>query len=89
MSKHKVTPMYTYDWYIKWCASITLILGMITTSQNLYPYNLFVSLVGLLGWLFVAMVWNDRALIIINAVGVTIYINGIIAWVLSTHVILN
>ena len=89
MSKHKVTPMYTYDWYIKWCASITLIFGMIMTSQNLYPYNLFVSLVGLLGWLFVAMVWNDRALIIINAVGVTIYINGIIAWVLSTHVILN
>mgnify|MGYP003644075729 CR=1 FL=1 len=88
-SKHKVTPMYTYDWYIKWCASITLIFGMITTSQNLYPYNLFISLVGLLGWLFVAMVWNDRALIIINAVGVTIYINGIIAWLISNHVILN
>ena len=87
--KNKVTPYKDTSWYIKWCASITLIFGMITTSQNLYPYNLFISLVGLLGWLFVAMVWNDRALIIINAVGVTIYINGIIAWLLATHVILN
>ena len=52
---------------------------MITTSQNLYPYNLFISLVGLLGWLFVAMVWNDRALIVVNSVALSIFTNGIVS----------
>ena len=78
--KNKITPTHTVDWYIKWFSTIVLILGMITTAQNLYPYNLFISLVGLIGWVIVAILWNDRALIIINAVGVSIYLNGIVAW---------
>jgi hypothetical protein len=32
-------------------------------------YDLTLSIVGVAGWLFVGMLWKDRALIILNAVG--------------------
>ena len=56
---------------------------MILTAQNIYPINLFVNITGLIGWLGVAIMWNDRALIIINAVGVSIYANGIVAYIMK------
>ena len=62
-----------------WVASIILLAGMILTAQNIFPLNLYVNITGLLGWLAVSIMWNDRALIIINAVGVSIYANGIVA----------
>ena len=66
------TPLHTTDWYIKWVASVTLLFGMILTSNNIYPLNIFVHMIGLIGWLVVSLMWNDRALIVINAVGVAI-----------------
>ena len=60
------TPLYTLDWYIKWIASLVLMFGMILTSNNVYPANLFFHFVGIGGWLIVGMMWNDRALMVIN-----------------------
>tara|TARA_B100001173_G_C15807010_1_gene470250 strand:+ start:370 stop:657 length:288 start_codon:yes stop_codon:yes gene_type:complete len=77
------TPLHTKDWYVKWVASVILLVGMILTAQNIYPINLFVNITGLIGWLIVAIMWNDRALIIINAVGVSIYANGIVTFIMD------
>ena len=74
----KTTPLHTKDWYIKWAASLILLVGMLLTSNNLFPYNLFVHIIGLTGWLIVALMWNDRALIIINAVSIAILANGLL-----------
>ena len=79
----KSTPLHTKDWYIKWVSSIILLAGMILTTQNIFPLNLFVNAAGLVGWLAVSIMWNDRALIIINAVGVSIYANGIVAYLVK------
>ena len=78
------TPLHTTDWYIKWFASIVLLIGMVLTSNNVYPLNIFVHMIGLIGWLIVALMWNDRALIIINAVGVAIMANGLVGYVLES-----
>ena len=79
------TPLHTIDWYIKWFASIVLLIGMVLTSNNVYPLNIFVHMVGLIGWLIVALMWNDRALIIINAVGVAIMANGLVGYILESE----
>ena len=73
-----VTPMHTIDWYIKWASSIVLIGGMLMTANNIYPLNLFFHIVGLFGWLIVSMMWNDRALMIINAIGLSLFVNGLL-----------
>ena len=77
------TPKLTKDWYIKWAASLILLVGMLLTSNNVFPINLFFHIVGLSGWLIVAMMWNDRALIIINSVSIAILTNGLIHYYAS------
>ena len=78
-----VTPLHTTDWYIKWVSSIVLIIGMVLAANNLYPWNVLVQCAGIAGWLVVSVMWNDRALIVVNAVGVAILLNGLVDWYLK------
>jgi len=71
------------SWYLKWASSMTLILAMIVTTNNLYPYNMFLQFIGCLGWLIVAIIWNDRSLIVVNAVACAIFLNGIFQYFLK------
>ena len=79
-SLKKMTPHKTKDWYIKWGASLVLIVGIILTSNNIYPLNLYFDIVGLTGWFIVGMIWNDRALIVINVVSLAILANGLVTY---------
>ena len=74
----KVTPRYDLSWYIKWTGSIFLIVAMMMTSANIFPMNLYVALVGMIAWLVVGILWHDRALIVLNAISVAIYLTGIV-----------
>ena len=76
----KQTPYKTKDWYLKWVSSVILITGMLFTANNIYPLNLFISIAGIVGWILIGLIWNDRAIILINAIGLTIYINGILSY---------
>ena len=75
----KLAPTHTLDWYIKWIASVFLIAGVILTSNNIYPLNLFFHAAGMFGWFIVSILWNDRALLVINAVSLAILVNGMVA----------
>ena len=78
MKIQKLTPTHTLDWYIKWIASFLLIIGVILTSNNVFPANLIFHAIGMLGWFVVGILWNDRALIVINAVTLALMSNGLI-----------
>ena len=66
------------DWYIKWFASIVLIIGAAVTSLDMYPYNMYFQFVGITGWLIVGIMWKDWALIVVNTIGSLILFAGII-----------
>ncbi len=66
-------------WYVKWASSLTLMFGMVLTAQNVFPYNLYFHVAGTVGWMYVSIVWNDRALIVVNSVALSIFVNGIIS----------
>ena len=74
---------HPFSWWLKWASSIILIFAMIMTTHNLYPYNMFLQLLGVAGWLWVSVIWNDRALIVVNAVAVAIFLNGIFGYYLN------
>ena len=57
----KLAPTNTLDWYIKWVASLFLIAGVILTSNNIYPINLFFHAVGIFGWFIVSILWNEES----------------------------
>jgi len=60
----------TYDWYLKWIASIIILCAMsIRGTPELALLDLQLSIVGVFLWLIVSLVWKDRALILLNGVG--------------------
>lgn len=61
---------FTLDWYVKWIASIFVLLAMsLRGVSELVFYDMLFTLIGLILWLWVSIIWRDRALIILNAVG--------------------
>ena len=67
-------------WYVKWVSSVILVFAMIATTNDLYPLNMVLQFLGVAGWLWVSIVWNDRALIVVNAVACAIFINGFVMY---------
>ena len=67
-------------WYLKWASSIILLGALILTANNVYPPNLFLGIIGFVGWLGVSIAWKDRSLIVLNSVSLAIYLNGIVGF---------
>jgi hypothetical protein len=68
-------------WYLKWFSSIIIVCAMsmrATGEVNLQIYDLYFSTVGVFGWLGVSLLWKDRALIMLNSVGLLILFTGIL-----------
>lgn len=65
--------------FTKWSSSLLLIAGMASTSANFYPYNMYLHLGGIIGWLLVACAWHDRSLIVMNMAAFLIFLSGIIS----------
>ena len=63
------TPKYTTDWYVKWVASLLVLAAMSTRGvEGLVFWDLVLSVTGISLWLWVAVMWNDRALILLNGI---------------------
>lgn len=74
------TPKYTIDWYIKWVASFILLSAMaMRANPDFALYDQALSLAGTFGWLVVGIIWQDRALIILNTAAVIILGSGLIS----------
>ena len=73
------TPKYTLDWYIKWVSSIFILAAMSMRGvEGLQLYDLVLSIIGVTGWLIVAAIWEDRALIMLNSFGLVLLLKNLI-----------
>ena len=64
------TPKYTFDWYLKWIASMFVLAAMsIRGVEGMELTDLSLSVIGIGLWLVVSFLWKDRALILLNGVG--------------------
>ena len=73
------TPKYTFDWYVKWLSSIIILAAMsIRGVEGLQLYDLVLSIIGVTGWLIVAAIWEDRALIMLNSFGLVLLLKNLI-----------
>lgn len=59
-----------FDWYLKWVASIFILISLAMRSAGIdyRMYDLIFGVVGILLWLWVSIIWRDRALIMLNAI---------------------
>jgi len=78
------TPKGDVSWYVKWISSFIIVTAMsLRGIEGMQFYDLILSLIGVAGWLWVGMIWKDRALIILNAVGLVILFKNL----LTEHII--
>ena len=80
MEVKKVTPTHDKSWYIKWVATAFVIFGAALNSFDIEPYNIATLMVGTSLWLVVGLLWFDRALIVVNASILAIYLAGILSY---------
>jgi|TARA_R110000824_G_scaffold197833_1_gene381481 hypothetical protein len=74
----KITPSGGPSWYVKWTASVIIIIGMVMTAVEFSPVNLFFHLAGVIGWFIVGWMWHDRAILTVNAIAIFIFSVGIL-----------
>lgn len=77
------TPKYTVDWYLKWVSSILILIAMSTrgTGLELFPgisVDLIFSIFGTTGWFIVGLIWKDRAVITVNAMGTLLLLRTLV-----------
>ena len=77
------TPKYTIDWYVKWVASAFVLAAMSLRGIPEYQEtDLVLSVIGITLWLWVSVVWKDRALILLNGVGLLFLVRNLLElWV--------
>lgn len=77
--------LYNTEFYAKWTASIFLLIGMsIRGIESLIIIDLISSFVGVLLWLYVSILWKDKALILLNTAGLIFLIKNIINNIMET-----
>ncbi len=68
------TPKQDFSWYIKWISSFFILASMSMRGvEGLQMYDLILSLIGVAGWMWVGFLWKDRALILLNGVGIILF----------------
>ena len=54
------TPKYDVSWYVKWVASIFVLVAMSMRGiAEFQYYDLVLSIVGIFLWLIVSILWKD------------------------------
>jgi hypothetical protein len=73
------TPKQTKDWYVKWISSVIILMAMVLRSTGEFPLaDMCLSFVGCAGWIWIGIMWKDRAILILNTVACFILATGIV-----------
>ena len=66
------------DKILEWSSTVVLLIGVYLTAVNIYPMNVYISLVGNFGWLVVAVIWRKWPLLTVQLVIVALYMYGML-----------
>lgn len=64
---------------LKWAASLVQIAGYAATAYGATPLNIYLFLVGLVGWFVVGVFWKDRAIMLIHVVALGAMLTGLLS----------
>lgn len=79
------TPKYTVDWYLKWVASLIILVAMSMRGiPELMMYDMYLSIIGVSLWTIVSIMWKDRALILVNGVGCLLLVKTLLTQMLAS-----
>lgn len=67
------------DKILEWTSTAVLLVGVYLTAVNIYPMNVYISLIGNFGWLVVAVLWRKWSLLTVQLVIVALYLYGMLS----------
>ena len=74
----KVTPRGDLSWYVKWVSVFLILFATVARSVGTMPQvDMWFGLFGTAGWAYVGFLWHDRALLVLNAILVTLLVLGL------------
>ena len=65
----------------KWIGTILCLIGIGLTSVNIYPANIFLSLIGSFIWTMAGIYQRDMPLILVEAAAVVMYFFGVVLYI--------
>ena len=71
-----VSPRERVVFAVKWGASAIQIMRYTATGFGWAPWNLYLFLIGVVGWFAVGALWNDKALMLVHLVALGAMIAG-------------
>ena len=69
--------------WTEWVATVCFLISVALTSFNVFPVNLYVSLLTNVLWLAVGVIWRKWSLIIVEAIVCVMYAVGIFKYWIS------
>lgn len=69
--------MINKEFILEWTATAVLLVGVMFTSLNMYPINLYVCMLGNFLWMFLGVMWKKYSLITIQLIVSVMYVYGI------------
>jgi len=70
--------MKDYTTIVKWCSAVIILIAMVFHTLGITPWNSILQLIGIAGWTYVAIQWDERALLLNFLPQVLIIIPGLI-----------
>ena len=67
---------------IKWISTFLVLVGILLTNLNLYPFNIFIHGFGAVGWTFAGYMSSDRAIMTNFGLQIPIFLVGYVNLVL-------
>lgn len=67
----------TLIFIVKWATSVVQILGYAATGFGLAPLNIYLFLVGMVGWFAVGVFWQDKAIMLIHVIAFGVLAAGL------------
>ena len=49
---------------LKWLSSISVLIGVLCTNLNIYPYNIYFQSLGAISWVIISLYVKDRSLLL-------------------------
>ena len=49
---------------VKYCSAIVILIAMVFHTLGITPWNSILQIIGIAGWTYVAIKWNERALLL-------------------------
>ena len=68
----------SFLFWFEWTCTIILLTGVVLTSLNIFPLNIWFLLLGNVGWILLGIVWRKTSLIVLQTVITVIYVAGLI-----------